>query len=157
GQGGACTNSTRSDPSQLTKPATQHDCEVPVSNSDAVCNGTAPAGYSACIVSAGNLTCPSPFTRAVYHVEDDITLNCPPCSGCAVSTTCSSGTVNLYSDANCATSVGSVPANGTCVSISSSEIAVGSISYAAASNTSCTAGSSTATATLIGSRTICCR
>lgn len=158
GQGGSCTDSTTPNSSQLTKPPAQHYCDVPAANSDAVCNGTAPAGFSACIARTGTQTCPAPFTRVSYPVEDDLALNCSACTGCAVTTTCAAGTVNLFGDGNCATSVGSAPANNACVVLNGgNEVAVGSVSYSASATQGCTSGTSAASTTAVTPRTICCR
>jgi hypothetical protein len=65
--------------------------------------------------------------------------------------------VNLFSDSNCATSVGAVPNNGGCVVIASSEVQVNSIAYTATATQMCNAGTSTPTTTPVGPRTICCQ
>jgi hypothetical protein len=158
--GGQCTNTTMVNSAQLMKPTAQHYCDVPTASSDAVCNGTAPAGYSACIISSGSPACPAPFTAATYHVEDDITLNCSNCTGCAVTGSCSTGTANLFGGTNCAApSLGAIPVNNNaCVVVNGgSEVAVGSVNYTPTPALQCTVGTSNASTATVGPRTICCR
>jgi hypothetical protein len=157
GQGGACSSAVQSNPGALSEPA-QRFCDVPAPSADAVCAGTAPAGFSACIVAAGNVACPSstPFVQA-FAVEDGATVSCGACSACSVSTTCSNPTVAAFTNANCtAPATLTFNVDGSCTSIGN-ELTMLSIQYSATANAACTAGSSSASVQLTGAKTICCR
>jgi hypothetical protein len=155
--GGACTSTAHPLAGALTEP-TQRTCSVPGTSADAVCNGNPPAGFSACIVSAGAKACPAstPFVHA-FTVESGASLACGTCSACSVSTSCGSPTVSAFTNASCSgTPALSFPVNGTCAS-NPAEQTVLSIEYSANATGSCTAGTSAPTVTLAGEQTICCR
>ncbi len=155
--GGACTSTAQTNTSAVTAP-TQRYCDVPAASSDAVCNGTPPAGFSACIMAAGEVACPAstPFTQK-FTVEDSATVSCGTCSACAVATTCSNPMVATFLTADCSGAVSaSFAVNGTCVT-NNVEATVLSIEYTSTTQATCAAGASTAAAQLTGARTICCR
>jgi hypothetical protein len=156
--GGSCTSASHLDTALVTKPA-QRYCDVSTANASAVCGGVAPAGFSACIVASGNLTCPlsTPFTRA-FHLQDDATVTCATCTQCSVTTTCSNPTVSLYGDTTCAgTALGVVAANNTCVGTNPGEATVNSIAYSATEASACNFGTSTPIVAPVNQRTICCQ
>jgi hypothetical protein len=160
-QGGTCADMVRTDPSQLSAVKTRY-CDVPAGSMGAVCGGTVPSGFAACIVTDGETDCPlgTPFGQK-YTVEDLAVTQCSPCSSaCTVTTTCSNATVSAYSDMACKNLVGSVPVNGTCTPVMffaplpSTLVAV---EYAATASSTCSAGSSTPSVRLMNPRTVCCR
>ncbi len=157
-QGGACSSSAvQANTGQLTEP-TQRFCDVPAASADAVCGGSPPAGFSACIVSSGQVSCPAgtPFVHP-FTVEDAAALQCSSCTACTISATCSNASVSVFTDAACSTAVSTLAVDGTCV-LNMNEVAtVTNIKYTATSNTTCAAGSSTASFQLTGARTICCQ
>lgn len=156
-QGGTCSGLALSNPAALSEPAARF-CDVPAPSADAVCAGSPPAGFSACIIAPGTVACPAstPFIHP-YVVEDSATLSCGSCSACSVSTTCSNSTVSVFTNATCAAPAAlTFSANGTCASIGN-EVTMLSIQYSAAASATCTAGSSSATVQLTGAKTICCR
>jgi len=63
-------------------------------------------------------TAPRPSRGSATGSRTDMVLTCSSCTSCNVTTNCSAGTLNLFSDGSCATSVGSVAANGACNSLS---------------------------------------
>src|SRR5581483_11405074 len=101
GAGGACTSTAHALAGAVTEP-TQRYCSVPTASADAVCNGTPPSGFSACIVSAGAKACPTstPFIHP-FTVETGATLSCGTCSACSASTTCGSPTVAAFTNGTC--------------------------------------------------------
>ncbi|MBV9946152.1 MAG: hypothetical protein JOZ69_04820 [Myxococcales bacterium] len=159
-QGGACTSGTaQSDPTQLTLPAARY-CDVPTASAEAVCGGAAPAGFSACIVRSGSVACPAgtPFTSA-FTVEDGATVQCTACTACSVATTCDGATLSLFPGSACvADAIRSVPADGNCNPLGGrSDQTVAAIEYTASATTTCTPGTSTASARLVRPVTLCCR
>jgi hypothetical protein len=157
-QGGSCTGTAQPNTGQLTAP-TQRFCDVPSASANSVCAGTVPAGFSACIVSSGQVPCPASTSFLhPFAVEDGATLQCSSCTACSTSATCSNASVSVFTDAACATAAASTLAvTGTCVLNGHEVASVMGIKYAATSNTTCTAGSSTGSAQLTGPRTICCQ
>ena len=160
-QGGTCSQMVHPDSSQLSTAKARY-CDVPTDSADAVCNGTVPSGFAACLLQYGDVACPTgtPFTQK-YIVEDHATLQCSACSGsCAVVTTCSNATVTGYSDSSCMTRIGSVPVDGTCTPVmfyASLPSTLVAVEYAATASSTCSAGSSVPTAQLTNPRTLCCR
>jgi hypothetical protein len=75
------------------------------------CKPTLPAPYRACIVGAGNQTCPSPYT-ATHHVGSDVSFTCAGCA-CNVTAICD-GTMTLYTDNACQTGAKNVPVDDKC-------------------------------------------
>jgi hypothetical protein len=158
-QGGACSSALQVDPTQVSTPSARY-CDVPTASIDSVCGGSVPAGFAVCIASGGTTTCP-PGTPFVHRsvVEDDVTLQCSPCSACAVGTACSNASVSVYDNRACREPpVESLQVDGMCdVSAASAMANVVAVKYSATEATTCTAGSSTAAVQLANPRTICCQ
>jgi hypothetical protein len=156
--GGTCSSTAQTNQSAVSEPA-QRFCDVPTASADAVCNGSPPSGFSACIMSSGQVACPAStaFTQK-FTVEDSATLSCGACSACGVTTTCSNPMVSVFASANCAgAAAGSFAVNGTCIANNNEAPTVLSMQYTETTQATCTAGTSAASAQLVGPRTICCR
>jgi hypothetical protein len=157
GAGGACTSTAHATTGAVTEP-TQRYCAVPTASADAVCNGNPPAGFSACIISAGAKACPAttPFIHP-FTVETSAALACGTCTACTASTTCGTPTLSAFTNANCTPPAAlSFPVNGACQA-NPAEQPVLAIQYSANATGSCVAGASAASVTLTGEQTICCR
>lgn len=157
GQGGTCGGAVQSNPASLSEPP-ERFCDVPAASADAVCNGTVPTGFSACIIATGQVACPSstPFVHP-FTVEDGATLACGSCSACSVSTSCSNPMVEAFTNATCAAPAAlTFAVNGTCVTNPNEETVL-SIEYTSTTSATCTPGTSSGTSQLTGPRTICCR
>ena len=60
-----CTAAATSDATQVTTTLERY-CDAPIGCEEAVCDGTAPAGFNPCITMAGDVACPSGWaTRTV--------------------------------------------------------------------------------------------
>jgi hypothetical protein len=94
--GGQCMSTEAQDNSQLTStPAGL--CNVPGPDQESVCNGGSPNGFEACVVSAGDVSCPiGPFAvRTVVYGQ--VSLQCGACGACTSGGSCGSATLTLYS------------------------------------------------------------
>ncbi len=157
GQGGTCASTVQSDPTQLVAPAARY-CDVPAASAESVCNGTVPSGFAACIARAGAVACPAgtPFIHP-FSVEDSATLACAACTACAVSTSCADAVVTVHTGAKCGDTGVSFNVDGTCspTDFTATKL-VTAVEYTATESSSCTAGTSTASAVLTNPVTICC-
>jgi hypothetical protein len=155
--GGSCSGVPQPDPSQVTAQAVRY-CDVPAASAGAVCEGTAPAGFAACIESAGDVACPTgtPFSNRSV-VADTEKLSCSACATCLLTGTCSSPEISFYADTQCAQLVVQLPSNGTCVSSGANNRTVVASEYSAQANASCQASGSTPSITPLGQHTLCCR
>jgi hypothetical protein len=145
----------------LSAPGARY-CDVPADSASAVCGGTVPSGFAACIVTNGETPCPlgTPFVQR-HIVEDHATLQCSACSSpCAMTTTCANAVVTGFTDSACTTRLASAVVDGTCSPITFYTMVPATlvaVEYAATASSTCTAGSSSATAQLSNIRTLCCR
>jgi hypothetical protein len=131
-------------------------CDVPSACRDAVCDGDVAAGLSVCVMSDGDVTCPSGWdTRTV--VGDSADLSCSSCT-CEATAGCTGGRVSFFSDNACAQPLIEFDVNDTCQPTNSPGSTM-SFSYAATlTDAQCTAdGPKTASVTLTGTRTVCCK
>lgn len=153
--GGVCSGQAVGDTSKVQQtPA--HTCTVPDANAAAVCAGSVPGGFAACIIAPGDVQCPSgsPFsTRTV--IADSETLVCSDCASCMVTGSCKNPVLNVYSDAQCMNVVAAIPADGTCTSEQSK--AVGSYWYQATVMAQCAASGTSASLQAHNPQTLCCR
>jgi hypothetical protein len=156
--GGACSSNAVGD---TTKVATNpvRTCDIGGAGADAqmVCQGAAPAGFSSCIATAGDVPCPtgSDFTtRAVLGSSE--TLVCSECSSCTVAADCSSPLVTFYSDYLCTQAVATFPANGACMQPGWTGNIAG-VEYHVTSQATCAASGSAATFQPADAQTVCCR
>jgi hypothetical protein len=158
--GGACTSAVPTMDTTAVTATQQHYCDVPAAGAAATCGGTAPTGFSACIIGAGNVACTTaPYTRVRYLVQDGFSLSCPTCTACTTTTTCTAPTtISGFTGTACAGTAIPLPANGVCSGANNGEATIGSILYSATAGApSCTAGTSTPGVTATNPRTICCR
>ncbi len=136
-------------------------CQPDSSCAAAVCGGYAPAGFSACIVTDGDVPCPTGSVFANKHtVAQQAQAQCTDCTpGCSFQGSCTNPKLSFYSDQQCQTLIVSIPADGTCDATGHNGAVVAGTTYTAtASFTGCTAtGSSTASLNLNNARTVCCR
>ncbi len=152
--------SVTTSPADLTRDEVRW-CDVPTAGTDEACAGAAPAGFSACIVHAGETTCPDGSAFATRTVaSDDVTLSCSPCSICNLTGTCASATVAFFADGNCNSAVIGLNADGTCSPTDVANVSVSSVLYNAtvADAGSCVGGGTSATVAPTGTTTtVCCR
>jgi hypothetical protein len=156
--GGACTAAVHADPSKVAKDAVR-TCAVPQSAADAVCSGSPPAGFSACIAAPGDVPCPAgPFAVRTV-IQDDVELVCAACGACSVSAACANAQVKFYSDPQCGTVVTQLPCNATCVDTgAASSKQVAAFEYTAQVQASCQASpSGAASLNPVKPQTLCCR
>jgi hypothetical protein len=155
--GGSCSGIAQGNPSQVSKQGVRY-CDVPPPSAEAVCEGATPSTFAACIVSGGDVACPtgSPFTHKTLVADDEI-LTCSACAGCSVSGTCSSPQISLYADSACTQQVTRLASDGTCVSSGANNKTVVAAEYSAQTNASCQASGSTASVSPQGPHTLCCR
>ena len=134
-------------------------CAPPAACAEDVCNGTVPAGLRACIVGAGDVTCPpGPFTDKVAVIGAKATLSCDTCTTCSITESpCGAGTVKFWGDSSCTTAKGSITADGNCNPTGGAS-GVNHFTYVnPVQNVQCNAGTSAATAALDTPQTVCCR
>jgi hypothetical protein len=162
GQGGTCSDAVQPDATKVSTPPARF-CDVSAAKADAVCDGTVPSGFAACIATSGTAPCPSgtPFMQR-YIVEDVVTPQCSACSACSVATACANPVLTAYTDPSCGGSGGSgVPltVDGTCATVGGQGSLgnVAAVTYTATESSTCIPGSSTAAAQLMNPQTICCR
>lgn len=155
--GGACSGTATGDPSQVTKQGVRY-CDVPPASAESVCEGMAPASFAACIVSAGDVGCPtgSPFTNKTL-VADDEMLTCSACTTCAVSGTCNSPKIAFFSDGACTQQVVQLASDGTCEPSNANNQPVAAAEYSAQTNATCQASGTAASVSPQGPHTLCCR
>ncbi len=155
--GGACSGAAAGVSAGVTKQGVRY-CDVSSANAESVCEGTAPAGFAACVVSPGDVACPagSPFGKKTLVADDEV-LACSACKTCTVTGTCASATVTFYSDPQCTQAVAELPADGGCVPSNASGKMVAAVEYAAEADASCAASGSVASVSPEGPRTLCCR
>jgi hypothetical protein len=171
--GGTCADMARMDPTQVSSTAARY-CDVPPSGAGSVCNGSTPPGFMACIAASGALACPPATSfNTRFVVGDRATLECSPCTECSVATTCSNPTISAYDNRMCRGSpIAVLPVDGACDPSAGGGMGgmfgmggmggmggsnVLSVQYSVNETTTCTAGTSTATAQLTNPITICCQ
>lgn len=154
---GTCTGTPQSNPGQVTKQGVRY-CGVPPTGADAVCAGMAPAGFAACIVSAGDVACPagSPFLKKTL-VADDETLACSACTTCTETGSCSNPKITLFADSSCTQKVVQLASDGSCVPTNANNQYVGAAEYSAEVQATCSASGSTPRFSPVGPHTLCCR
>jgi hypothetical protein len=156
-QPGTCASTLIADPTQLSTSPARY-CDVPPAAAESVCNGIVPSGFAACIASPGSKACPagSPFTHP-FPVETAADVRCSACTTCAVDTTCANAVLTVHTGAKCGDVGVSFDVDGTCdPSGFIGAKAVTAVEYTADEASTCTAGSSTASALLTGAVTLCC-
>ena len=119
------------------------------------CTPTLPAPFRACVVGAGNQTCPAPYT-VTHHVGTDVSYSCAGCA-CAVTATCD-GTMTLYTDGACQNGAKSEPVDGQCRNAASGTFNSYKYTGNAPTAVACQSGppSPPSGVMLAGSLTICC-
>jgi hypothetical protein len=156
-QPGTCGSALATDATQLSTSPARY-CDVPPANAESVCDGFVPSGFAACIASPGNKACPagSPFAH-LFPVETAAALRCSACTACAADTTCANAVLTVHTGARCADTGVSFDVDGTCgPSGFIGAKAATAVEYTADETSTCTAGSSVATAALTGAVSLCC-
>jgi hypothetical protein len=156
-QPGTCASTLTADPTQLSTSPARY-CDVPPASSESVCDGVVPSGFAACIASPGTKACPagSPFTHP-FPVEASAALLCSACTICAVATTCANAVVTVHTGPKCGDDGVAFDVDGTCSPSGFVGVkAATAVEYTADEASTCTAGSSTASAALTGPVTLCC-
>jgi len=155
--GGACSYTAQADAGAVTG-STFGVCMVPSSAQEATCEGMQPSGFSSCIIEAGGVSCPEPFTTKTLVYDPNPTISCSACGTCVPSTSCS-GSYVFYSNAMCSSVITSVPADGACHGVGSAAgTTFNSVNFQVNPTTTCTGGAtSSPTLTPSNQRTLCCR
>ena len=158
--GGTCSVQAVVDSSGLTTTSARL-CTPNATCSGAVCNGFAPSGFTACITTTGDVTCPTASVFTNKHlVASGFNVSCSDCgTACTFNGSCAKPTLSFYSDQTCTTLITSIPADSTCVATGHNGAQVYGTKYTASpSFTGCTAtGTSTASTTPQNPQTVCCR
>lgn len=126
---------------------------------EAICADLVPTGYSSCIETPGDTTCPpnTPYTQ-LFSIGDSPSVTCSGGCGCSVTGTCTSPKITYYGDTNCSTVAQAFNADGSCQPVTFGGTLRGVGYSATVTNAGCTpSGTSTPTATLENRRTVCCR
>ena len=152
--GGACQYDATVDPQKITSTKARV-CAPPAS-----CPGAACTGGAACVSQTGDVACPADFPKKTL-VGTSATADCAACgASCTVAGECT-GTFSFYTDPGCTQNGVDFTADGTCASNPASTATgytyyqfKGSVKTATCSGT---APTSTATATLDGATTVCCK
>jgi hypothetical protein len=155
--GGVCSGQAVGSPSMVQETQVQ-TCSVPAANEASVCAGTAPMGFSACIIAPGDVQCPSgsPFSKRTL-VADSEMLVCSACGICNVTGMCQNPTLTIYSDGFCQTKVATIPANGMCVGAPMNATAGGFWYQAQVQGAQCSASGTSASFQPTNPQTLCCR
>ena len=154
---GTCTSAATLDSNKVSV-TDARACAPPPECVEDVCGGSAPAGFSSCIVHGNDVVCPAgPFTARTV-VADSVQFACGACAGCTNSgTSCGTATVDYYANANCTGSLATDNVDGSC-DLTGTVASASHIKYSAAViGAACKPGTSTATPTPTNLRTICCR
>ena len=171
--GGTCADMAGMDPTQVSSAPIRY-CDVPAAGAGSVCNGSAPPGFMACIATSGTVACPAASSfNTRFVVGDRATIACSPCTECSVATTCSNPTISAYDNRMCRGSPFAVlSVDGACDPTAGGGMGgmgmggmgggnrgsnVLSVQYDVTETTTCTPGTSTATAQLTNPITICCQ
>lgn len=156
--GGACTATAIEDATKVDKQVLRA-CASPAC-AESVCKGEVEAGFSACVIKAGNEpTCPAGFDTKRTLVGKSFTLGCSACS-CDVNgaSKCTGATLSYYSDAACTKLVTTGPVNGQCNANQNAGASANHFRYSATLQQSCSAaGPKTATPALGDLTTVCCK
>ncbi|HEY1958316.1 MAG TPA: hypothetical protein VGH28_22020 [Polyangiaceae bacterium] len=158
-QGGSCTAQTQSSGSVATTPVRL--CEPDPSCMSAACNGYAPAGYSACIVTDGDQPCPtgSSFAKKI-SIAKSATATCADCgTGCNLTGSCQSPEVHFFTDGQCNNELVALPSDGkTCAATGHGGSTVRGATYTATPSFTCHAtGTTSVQISPTTPRTVCCR
>jgi hypothetical protein len=116
--------------------------------------------FLVCVAHAGDITCPSGYTKK-HSVGTGITGGgCGTCSCVPPSATCSGATFTVFADSQCASSIATVPADGVCHAVTGGGDAGTSYQYSATTtNVACTPPTQpqpTGNSTLTNLTTVCC-
>ncbi len=158
--GGICLPGAIADSNKLSFSVTR-SCGVPPACAGDVCSNQVPAGFQACVTAPGDLPCViGGFTTNRYVVGTGANLQCTngTCT-CSTSPSCG-GSVDFFSQANCAVKTTTIPADESCQPGNyQNGSTVQSVRYVGAQpNAGCGAsGTPTTQAVLDKPQTICCR
>ena len=152
--GGACQYDATVDPQKVSSTKARV-CAPPASCQGAVCDGA-----SVCVAQTGDVACPGDFPKKTL-VGTSATADCSACGGsCSVTGDCT-GTFSVYTDPSCTQNGVDFTADGTCSpNPATTTTAYTYYQYAGSVKTATcggTAPTSTATATLDGTTTVCCK
>jgi hypothetical protein len=147
---GSCTSNATADAGGVTTTASRM-CVDPTCGS---C--TAPPGFQACFMAAGDVACPAGTTH--HAAGTAVEVSCATCSSCSVGGTCG-GTITFYSDTACATAVGQpVAVDGGCNATGAYNAQPAAMRYdPTVSGVTCKAGTTSVQSTSLASPvTLCC-
>ena len=157
--GGSCTGQTTLTGALATTPVRL--CAPDPSCRSAACGGYAPTGYAACIVADGDQSCPSGSSfKNKVSIASSATPSCSDCgTGCALSGSCQTPQVELYTDGQCGSLLVTLPSDGTtCAPTNNGGTVVRGAKYTATPSFNCNATGTTSLQVATASpRTVCCR
>lgn len=111
------------------------------------------AGFALCYAQNGDVPCPSNTTK--HFVGTAASLSCGACSTCTSTANCR-GTLQLFDDNQCTSSLGTLQVDGGCQTFNTNKT-VNSVKYTATVELgTCTPGTSLASVAISGQTTICC-
>ena len=110
-------------------------------------------GFSLCYAKNGDVSCPTGMSK--HAIGTDAGVACTACTACTSTAKCK-GTLGLFDDNQCSSSLGSLTVDGTCQGFNSNK-SVNSVKYVPALDQgTCTPGTSDASVAITGLTTICC-
>lgn len=158
--GGVCTVQTLSNDMAITTTPV-HLCVPNSACSPAACGGFAPPGFTSCIVTDGDVTCPSASVFSSKRlIAAQFGVQCTDCgTACTLQGSCKSPQLSFYSDSTCTTLITSIPADGTCDATGHNGAVVQALKYTATPDFTGCMATNTSTGTLQpqSPRTVCCR
>ena len=142
----ACTNTVKTNGKATTPPGrlcALADCSSCPSVS----------GFSICYGQGGDVACPQGMTK--HSVGSDAQLTCEACTACTSTAKCK-GTLQMYSDGQCATPIGALTVDGTCQGFNGNAN-IQSVKYVPNLDPGmCTPGTSNASIAFSAQTTVCC-
>jgi hypothetical protein len=159
--GGTCVSSVMRNAGAIA-PAPARACRPTRDAATALCAGTAPEGFSACIVHDDDVACPTGPYAAKTVAGSEVSLSCGGCATCQNKLTCPPSTALRYYDtADCSSELGSRIVDGSCQGLASG-VAGSTVTHyrydvIAAAPTCASTSSPTTQVALETQRTICCR
>lgn len=155
---GSCTAMATSDTSKLS--STSAAVCYPTGCPDNLCKGMAPAMFSACIETAGDVACPNNDFPNKVAVADAYQLDCSSaCSTCTATADCTNAAVYFYTDNTCGSLVSFLTVDGMCHASGVPSAMTSYAKYVAVMQNPkyTTSGSMTGKATPINPKTLCCK
>lgn len=111
------------------------------------------AGFALCYAKSGDVSCPSGMTK--HSVGTGASLACGACTTCTSTAKCK-GTVELFDDNQCNSSLGTLQVDGTCQAYNLNKT-INAVKYTpSVDQGTCTPGTSVASVGISAQTTVCC-